>query len=298
MPIIAVAPGIVEKVVNSVGSPRGKYVQIKHQTSTGQTMHVIYQHNMKNNPLSVGDTVKQGQTIAWVGGSGASENSYSPHLHFEVSPTGNRNDAVDPLGFINASRKYAGSSRSGRGNRFAVQAGNKKPNRFSVKPNVVPKEPVPKKFDNVIRDANRYATNYSLENLKNIVQLSDGNVVGPEIIGAASRSGRGAGDSTLTIAKLLQIIINILSKISGNTDNLGDIMQILASNGVRVNSNGSISGSERSAKKAIRDIVNRANLNAAKARRNAESGGSGLAGLLDGESTAYIVQVMESIATQ
>ena len=94
MPIIAVAPGIVEKVVNSVGSPRGKYVQIKHQTSTGQTMHVIYQHNMKNNPLSVGDTVKQGQTIAWVGGSGASENSYSPHLHFEVSPTGNRNDAV------------------------------------------------------------------------------------------------------------------------------------------------------------------------------------------------------------
>ena len=298
-PIIAVAPGTVEKVVNSVGSPRGKYVQIKHQTSTGQTMHVIYQHNMKNNPLNVGDTVKQGQTIAWVGGSGASENSYSPHLHFEVSPTGNRSDAVDPLGFINTSRKYAGGSRSGRGNnRFAVQPGNKKPNKFAVKSNVVPTEPVPKKFDNVIRDANRYATNYSLENLKNIVQLSDGNVVGPEIIGAASRSGRGAGDSTLTIAKLLQIIINILSRISGNTDTLGDIMQILASNGVRVNSNGSISGSERSAKKAIRDIVNRANLNAAKARRAAESGGSGLSGLLDGESTAYIVQVMESIATQ
>lgn len=67
----------------------GNYCIIDH----GDGTQTLYAH-AKAVYVTAGDTVKQGQTIGEIGGTG---NTTSPHLHFEVRLNGNR---VDPLNYI------------------------------------------------------------------------------------------------------------------------------------------------------------------------------------------------------
>lgn len=76
-PIAAAAGGKVV-VANTAGwgGGYGKYVVITHSNGT----QTLYAH-MSNVAVSVGDVVKQGETIGYVGNTGKST---GPHLHFEV----------------------------------------------------------------------------------------------------------------------------------------------------------------------------------------------------------------------
>jgi murein DD-endopeptidase MepM/ murein hydrolase activator NlpD len=85
-PIVAAAAGVVEKIDRQWGY--GEYIRIRHDFGYETT----YAH-ISNVPhgLRVGDRIRQGQTIAYVGSSGLST---GPHLYYEVRVNG-RN--VDPL---------------------------------------------------------------------------------------------------------------------------------------------------------------------------------------------------------
>ena len=71
----------------------GNYVMIDH----GNGMQTLYAH-MSSRAVSVGQTVKRGQTIGYVGSTGMST---GPHLHFEMYVNGAR---IDPQ------TKYPGMS--------------------------------------------------------------------------------------------------------------------------------------------------------------------------------------------
>ena len=75
-PVMAAADGVVEKI--GWYSGYGKYVRLRH----GQGYLTAYGH-LKNyaQNLRLGQSVKQGQVIAFVGSTG---NATGPHLHFEV----------------------------------------------------------------------------------------------------------------------------------------------------------------------------------------------------------------------
>jgi len=77
--VLAAAPGTVEQIL----FPTWGKVIINH----GSGLKTGYIHmNKIADGLRVGDTVKQGQIIGYVGGRGPnSANDYSPHLHFEVT---------------------------------------------------------------------------------------------------------------------------------------------------------------------------------------------------------------------
>ncbi|MCF1627500.1 M23 family metallopeptidase, partial [Tetragenococcus koreensis] len=80
------------KVIQSEYHPSwGNYVAIKH--SDGLT--TLYAHCSRN-IAKVGQTVKQGQTIALLGSTG---NSTGPHLHFEVNRSQNleQKQLINPL---------------------------------------------------------------------------------------------------------------------------------------------------------------------------------------------------------
>ncbi|MGO2853772.1 M23 family metallopeptidase [Tetragenococcus koreensis] len=80
------------KVIQSEYHPSwGNYVAIKH--SDGLT--TLYAHCSRN-IAKVGQTVKQGQTIALLGSTG---NSTGPHLHFEVNRSQNleQKQLMNPL---------------------------------------------------------------------------------------------------------------------------------------------------------------------------------------------------------
>lgn len=86
-PIYASDDGKV--IVSTFNVARGNYVQIDH----GNGIKTIYQHN-SSNAVSVGQSVKKGQIIAYVGSTGYST---GPHLHFEVWV----NDVpVDPRNYL------------------------------------------------------------------------------------------------------------------------------------------------------------------------------------------------------
>jgi len=110
-PIRAASAGRVLEVVcniqaggscDTVGSPAmrgcGWYVKILHPGHIA----TIYCHMVRKGIVKVGQQVKAGQVIGYVGSSG---NSSAPHLHFEVHvnapPTGPDN-AVDPIPFMRA----------------------------------------------------------------------------------------------------------------------------------------------------------------------------------------------------
>jgi murein DD-endopeptidase MepM/ murein hydrolase activator NlpD len=109
-PIRAVAAGTVIRVVcnastdncNVDGSREitgcGWYTEIQH----GGAIVTRYCHLVKRPSVEVGQTVTKGQTIGYVGSSGASS---GPHLHFEVhlnAPPANHTNAVDPVRFLRA----------------------------------------------------------------------------------------------------------------------------------------------------------------------------------------------------
>jgi murein DD-endopeptidase MepM/ murein hydrolase activator NlpD len=76
-PIYASADG--EVIISRSGGWNGgygNYVVIRHSNGT----QTLYSHNSKN-AVAVGDTVKQGDIIGFIGATGKAT---GPHLHFEI----------------------------------------------------------------------------------------------------------------------------------------------------------------------------------------------------------------------
>lgn len=94
--IVAISDGVVVKANNSCthnwgksgscgcGGGYGNYVTINHGTKDGKTYVVTYGH-MTRASVSVGQTVKKGQTIGTVGSTGWSTGA---HLHFGIAVNG------------------------------------------------------------------------------------------------------------------------------------------------------------------------------------------------------------------
>ena len=84
-PIVAAADGIVSIATYNTGG-YGYYVMVNHGTGDdGKTYVTLYAH-MTKYIVKVGQYVKKGQTIGYVGTSGASTGY---HLHFEIRANGN-----------------------------------------------------------------------------------------------------------------------------------------------------------------------------------------------------------------
>ncbi len=83
--ILASKSGMV--ITSGYNSSYGNYVVISH----GGGASTLYAH-MTSRAVSVGDSVKQGQTIGYVGTTGSSTGN---HLHFEVRVNGNRTDPIN-----------------------------------------------------------------------------------------------------------------------------------------------------------------------------------------------------------
>jgi murein DD-endopeptidase MepM/ murein hydrolase activator NlpD len=74
-PVVASAPGTVDRVTDLGGTSYGKYVRIDH----GNGYTTYYAHLSSFN-VSVGQTVGYGRVIGYVGSTGGST---GPHLHYE-----------------------------------------------------------------------------------------------------------------------------------------------------------------------------------------------------------------------
>lgn len=85
--VMTTANGTV--VESKSDSFRGNYVIVKHDD-----VYTTSYFHMKRTLVKVGDPVKQGQTIGYVGSSGLSK---EPHLHYEVIKNGKQ---VDPKGYL------------------------------------------------------------------------------------------------------------------------------------------------------------------------------------------------------
>lgn len=101
-PIVAAGDGVVELISYQKGY--GKYVRIRHQGGYSTT----YAHlSSARKGLKVGEHVKQGEVIAYVGSTGYST---GPHLYYELKVG---DQYVDPLkARLNAGEKLTGSSLS------------------------------------------------------------------------------------------------------------------------------------------------------------------------------------------
>ncbi|MGY0006199.1 peptidoglycan DD-metalloendopeptidase family protein [Micromonospora sp. I033] len=80
-PVVASAPGTVDRVTDLGGTSYGKYVRIDH----GNGYTTYYAHLSSFN-VSVGQTVGYGRVIGYVGSTGGST---GPHLHYEQRLSGN-----------------------------------------------------------------------------------------------------------------------------------------------------------------------------------------------------------------
>ena len=87
-PIVAAASGTVITASNT-GNGYGIHVVIDH----GDKIATLYGH-MSSTVVSVGDEVKQGQTIGYIGCTGY---AYGNHCHFEVRVNGQH---TDPLNYV------------------------------------------------------------------------------------------------------------------------------------------------------------------------------------------------------
>ena len=92
-PILAAADGTVTiaNAIDSWGGGYGYHIKVKHN----DTYDTLYAH-CSSICVTVGQEVKQGEVIGYVGTTG---NSTGNHLHFEVWQNGERTDA---LGFFKA----------------------------------------------------------------------------------------------------------------------------------------------------------------------------------------------------
>ncbi|MEH0822286.1 MULTISPECIES: peptidoglycan DD-metalloendopeptidase family protein [unclassified Micromonospora] len=80
-PVVASAPGTVDRVTDLGGSSYGKYVRIDHGGG-----YTTYYAHLNGFNVSVGQTVGYGKVIGWVGSTGGST---GPHLHYEQRLNGN-----------------------------------------------------------------------------------------------------------------------------------------------------------------------------------------------------------------
>lgn len=74
-PVVASAPGTVDVVTNLGDTSYGKYVRINHGSG-----YTTYYAHLNSFNVSVGQTVKYGTVIGYVGTTGGST---GPHLHYE-----------------------------------------------------------------------------------------------------------------------------------------------------------------------------------------------------------------------
>ena len=86
-PAVAVADGVV--IIAKYSSSFGNYVVIDH----GGGIATLYAHG-NSIPVSVGQSVKQGDSVLYIGSTGLST---GPHLHFEVHVNGQR---TNPLNYV------------------------------------------------------------------------------------------------------------------------------------------------------------------------------------------------------
>ena len=86
-PIFATGDAVVTRAANK-SSGYGKHVRLDH----GYGYVTLYAHLSKYN-VSVGQKVKRGDLIAFVGNTGRSQ---APHLHYEVFKDGER---INPINF-------------------------------------------------------------------------------------------------------------------------------------------------------------------------------------------------------
>ncbi len=87
-PIVAAADGVVSLAKYNAGG-YGYYVMVNHGTADDGKSYVTLYAHMTKYIVSVGQKVKKGQTIGYVGTTGASTGY---HLHFEVRVNGNTTD--------------------------------------------------------------------------------------------------------------------------------------------------------------------------------------------------------------
>lgn len=80
--IYAVADGVVVDTSPMIARSDGfgNRVILEHDDGVCS----LYAHLIKPTELKVGDKVTQGQVIGYVGGTGKTQNSYAPHLHFTL----------------------------------------------------------------------------------------------------------------------------------------------------------------------------------------------------------------------
>ncbi len=90
MPVTATADGIVS--FSGWSGNSGNVIVLEH----GHGFSTIYAHN-KINIVKVGQVVKRGDIIAYVGSTG---NSTGPHLHYEVWKEGKH---INPKNFLKES---------------------------------------------------------------------------------------------------------------------------------------------------------------------------------------------------
>ena len=90
-PIVATRDGTVTMAKTGWNGGNGNYVTINH----GDGFSSSYLHMLENLQVSVGQKVKAGQVIGYMGSSGVST---GPHLHFTIYYNGN---TVNPADYIN-----------------------------------------------------------------------------------------------------------------------------------------------------------------------------------------------------
>lgn len=91
-PILAAANGVVIKSQNGWNGGYGNMIIVDH----GNGRQTLYAHNSALY-VNTGDTVTQGQTIAWMGNSGRVYGTTGIHVHFELRINGRK---VNPLLYI------------------------------------------------------------------------------------------------------------------------------------------------------------------------------------------------------
>ena len=86
-PVYAASDGVI--VTRAYGTGAGYYVKIRHNS----VYSTVYMHFSKFGNYNVGDYVRQGDVIGYVGSTGWST---GPHLHYEIHENGQK---IDPLKF-------------------------------------------------------------------------------------------------------------------------------------------------------------------------------------------------------